>query len=74
MMEKVSFGGFSAKSLLGANSADLDSYVTRKALDGLFLKIGEEEQRIRQNPAARTTDLLQKVFGSLSPKKETTSP
>lgn len=44
---------------------DLDDYVTHKALDGLFLKIGEEEKRIRENPVARTTDVLQKVFGVL---------
>lgn len=42
---------------------DLSSYVTSKALDGLFYTIGEEEQKIRKNPAARTTDLLKKVFG-----------
>jgi len=67
MTEKVSFGGFSATSVLGSN-ADLDGYVTHKALDGLFLKMAEEEQRIRQNPGARTTDLLQKVFGAV-PKR-----
>ncbi len=44
---------------------DLDGYVTRKALDGLFFKMGEEEKRIRQNPIARTTDLLQQVFGAI---------
>ena len=38
---------------------------SRKALDGLFLKIAEEEKQIRQNPVARTTDLLQKVFGAV---------
>jgi hypothetical protein len=65
MMEKASFGGFSAGSLLGRDATDLDGYVTRKALDGLFLKIGEEEKRIRENPVARTTDLLQKVFGAV---------
>ena len=42
----------------------LDDYLTRKALDGLFLKIGEEEKRIRENPAARVNDLLKRVFGS----------
>lgn len=52
-------------SLLGPDAGDLDAYVTRKALDGLFLKIAEEEKRIRENPLARTTDLLQKVFGSI---------
>lgn len=50
-------------SLAGLPSLDLDSYVTNKALDGLFLKVGEEEKKIRTNPAAQTTDLLRKVFG-----------
>ncbi len=44
-------------------SLDLDHYVTTKALDGLFLMLGQEEKKIRTNPAARTTDLLKKVFG-----------
>ena len=44
---------------------DLDGYVTHKALDGLFLKIAEQEKLIRSNPVARTTDLLKSVFGSL---------
>ncbi len=50
-------------SLAGIPSLDLDSYVTNKALDGLFLMVGEEEKKIRTNPAARTTELLKKVFG-----------
>lgn len=41
----------------------LDSYLTDKALDGLFLKIAEEELAIRTDPMARVTDLLEKVFG-----------
>jgi hypothetical protein len=41
----------------------LDSYVTGKALDGMFYKVGQEEAKIRTNPAARTTDLLKQVFG-----------
>ena len=41
---------------------DLDGYVTQKSLDGLFVKVGQEEAKIRTNPAARTTDLLKKVF------------
>jgi hypothetical protein len=45
------------------DSFDLDSYVTKKSLDGMFLKVGQEEAKIRTNPAARTTDLLKKVFG-----------
>jgi hypothetical protein len=44
------------------DSIDLDSYVAGKSLDGLFLKVGQEEANIRTNPAARTTDLLKKVF------------
>jgi hypothetical protein len=44
------------------DSFDLDSYVTQKALDGMFVKIGQEEAKIRTNPTARTTDLLKKVF------------
>ena len=44
-------------------SVDLDHYVTTKALDGLYHMVGQEEQKIRTNPVARTTDLLAKVFG-----------
>lgn len=51
-------------SLTGAPSLDLDTYVTNKALDGLFIMVGDEEKKIRTNPAAQTTDLLRKVFGS----------
>ncbi len=43
---------------------DLDQYVTNGALDGLFFVLGEEERKIRRNPAARTTELLQKVFAA----------
>lgn len=42
---------------------DIDHYVVTKALDGLFHVLGEEEKKIRTNPAARTTDLLKEVFG-----------
>jgi hypothetical protein len=44
-------------------SLDVDQYVTTKALDGLFLKLAEQEKLIRENPQARGTELLQKVFG-----------
>jgi hypothetical protein len=50
----------------GLEAPDLDSYVTHKTLDGLFLKIAEQEKQIRENPMARTTDLLQKVFGAVA--------
>jgi len=46
----------------GSLSFDLDRYVTRGALDGLFFMLAEEERKIRQDPAARVTDLLRKVF------------
>ncbi len=65
LVEKASFGGFSASSVLGSDATDLDGYITRKTLDGLFLKIGDEERQIRENPVARTTSLLQKVFGGI---------
>jgi len=42
---------------------DLTAYVTDKAIGGLFTMISKEELKIRQNPAARTTELLKKVFG-----------
>jgi hypothetical protein len=44
--------------------ADLNSYVVEKAMDGMFYYVAKEEAAIRNNPAARTTELLQKVFGS----------
>jgi len=47
----------------GSLSFDLDQYVTEKGLDGLFFMLAQEERKIRQDPAARVTDLLQKVFG-----------
>jgi hypothetical protein len=43
---------------------DLTGYVTGKAIDGLFVMIAKEEKNIRENPAAQTSDLLKKVFGS----------
>lgn len=42
---------------------DLTAYVTQKALDGLFLMIQQEELKIRQDPKARASEIVQKVFG-----------
>lgn len=56
-----------AASFLGTDATDLDGYVTREALNGLFTMIAAEEKRIRENPAARTTELLKKVFGAVKP-------
>jgi len=44
-------------------SFDIDQYVTEKTTDGLFFVVGQEEKKIRTNPAARVTDLLKDVFG-----------
>ncbi len=59
-------GGLGALAGLSTagESLDLDAYVTGRALDGLFFKIAEQERQIRTDPAARTTELLRKVFGT----------
>jgi hypothetical protein len=56
-----------AGKLAGFNpvNTDLDDYLTNKALDGMFLKVQDEEKKIRTNVSARITPLLKKVFGSL---------
>jgi Protein of unknown function (DUF4197) len=66
VLDKSNVGGFRLGSLGGLgsrNEFDIDSYVTQKALNGLFIKIAEQERLIRENPAARTTAVLQQVFG-----------
>ncbi len=55
--------GFLAR-FVDKDSLDIDQYITDKAIDGLFLKIALEEKRIREDPVARTTDILKKVFGN----------
>jgi hypothetical protein len=52
-------GGF-----MNMDGLDIDKYVTGKAMDGLFKYIAIQEQQIRENPTARTSDILKKVFGS----------
>nr|WP_225776600.1 DUF4197 domain-containing protein [Pseudomonas sp. Marseille-Q3773] len=55
-----------AKGLgLVKNDANIENYVTEKALDGLFEMIAKQEQSIRQNPAEAATSLAKKVFGAL---------
>ncbi len=54
---------FSSLPFMSAQSLDLDHYVTDQALKGLFLRVGEEEAKIRADPAARVTGLLEQVFG-----------
>jgi len=43
---------------------DINSYVTARALDGIFYYVAQEEIGIRKDPAARVTDILKRVFGS----------
>jgi hypothetical protein len=49
---------------------DLDQYVVGKTLDGLFYMLGQEERRIRTNPAAQTTALLKQVFGGVVARRQ----
>lgn len=58
-------GKASAMGLLKKDDANLQQYVTDKALDGLYLMIGEEEKKIRQDPVGTGSAILKKVFGSL---------
>lgn len=51
--------------LLGGKSDSVENYVTEQALDGLFKMIAQQEESIRQNPAAAATSLAKKVFGAL---------
>ncbi len=60
---KEMMGKYTALPFMKAESLDLDQYVTNKSLDGLFFMVGQEEKKIRTNPAARVTDLLKTVFG-----------
>ncbi len=56
-------GRYESLPFVKKETFDIDQYVVTKALDGLFHVLGEEERKIRTNPAARTTDLLKEVFG-----------
>lgn len=73
--QKVALAGYWTPLANGYNKAglftgakavdpDLDTYVTQKAIDGLFTLIADEEARIRKDPLARTSDLLRRVFGA----------
>ena len=58
-------GKASGMGLLKKEDANIQQYVTGKALDGLYLMIGEEEKKIRQDPIGTGSAILKKVFGSL---------
>ncbi|MEC5385021.1 DUF4197 domain-containing protein [Uliginosibacterium sp. H3] len=57
-----------AMGLVKPEEASVESYVTNKALDALYLRIGEEEKAIRQNPAAAVGSIAKKVFGAMGGK------
>ena len=60
------FAGKAASSgLIDQKDANLDSYVTQKAMEGLFTMIAEEEKKLRSDPLGAGSDLLKKVFGAL---------
>lgn len=60
---KFLLDSYNAIPLVKKKNYDIDKYATNLALDGLFYMLGEEEKKIRLDPAARVTDLLRKVFG-----------
>jgi hypothetical protein len=51
--------------LVRKDDANLDSYVTQKTLDGLFVMVAEQEKKIRDNPAQAASTIISKVFGAL---------
>ena len=59
-------GPASRMGLIDEREAHLDQYVTQKALDGLFLVIGEKEKEIRRDPVGAATGLARRVFGMLA--------
>lgn len=59
---KELIGRYEAIPFVTSERFDIDQYVVTKALGGLFYVVGEEERKIRTNPTARVTDLLQEVF------------
>jgi hypothetical protein len=54
-----------ALGLVNQQDADLDEYVTQKALDGLYFMVAEEEKKIRKDPVRAGSDIIKKVFGAL---------
>ena len=58
-------GQGAAFGLVKEDQATIENYVTKKALDGLYLMIGEQEKAFRQNPLGASSDIVKKVFGTL---------
>jgi hypothetical protein len=63
-VDVLNLNPFKEKEYQKITTNSLSEHTTRKALDGLFLKVAEEEKAIRTNPLARVTEILKKVFGS----------
>jgi hypothetical protein len=59
------YAGKAASLGLVKGDADLDQYVTAKALDGLYFMVGEEEKKIRKDPLGSGSSIMRKVFGAL---------
>jgi hypothetical protein len=60
------FAGKAAQlGLVSSQEANINDYVTAKALDGLFSRVAEEEHQIRQDPMGQASSLIKKVFGAL---------
>jgi hypothetical protein len=63
------YNAYAAKGVqfgvLSKDEANLETYVTQKALDGLFLMMASEEKAIRKDPLGQASGLLKKVFGAL---------
>jgi len=51
--------------LIRQEQANLDDYVTQKALDGLYFMVAEEEKKIRKDPVGSASNIIKKVFGAL---------
>lgn len=60
-------GSAAGMGLIDRKDAELDRYITQKALDGLFLKMAEEEKAIRKDPVRAGTDIVKRVFGAIPP-------
>ncbi|HLP34108.1 MAG TPA: DUF4197 domain-containing protein [Bacteroidia bacterium] len=58
-------GTYNKLPLVKKQNLDLTSYTTRKAVDGLYTLIADEEKKIRNNPAARVSNVLKDVFGNM---------
>jgi len=67
LMQDIIQSGVQTKVLLLSATpvnTNLDDYVTKRTIDGVFVKLADEEKQIRKDPVARVTDILKRVFGN----------